>query len=325
MKIRESLSIVDCVQKWGNATSIALLDPLCAIFSTPNNDGIIGYKIASRCAVVFGDPVCDAKDMPGLIHDFHAFCYLHNKQVIYLAISECFKQWAMQTHCRIAIGFGDEIILNPQRDPCASKGKNASSLRNKYSFSMKQGITVSEYKGGDTDLEQSIEELAQKWLQGRKGLQMCLLHVDMFAHRTNKRWFYAHYKGQIVGVMMLNRLDAQAGWVMNLLVLAHDAPTTTSEFLLMRTLDVLRAEGCSVMTIGPSPGVQLGTIDGLARFTTWLTRKIYAFAKKICKLGNRQRYWKKFHPQMQPLYIVSSGRLGFGQIFAIMKALNLHK
>ncbi len=324
MKLGEIYSIVECVQNWGNAASIALLDPACKIFRSPGVAGIIGYKIVSKCAIVFGDPVCPPANIAELTHDFHAYCHQIKKRVIYIAASQHFMSWALQIRCRIALAVGDEIILNPQANPCASKGKNASSLRNKYSFSIKQGIVVKEYTGNDEALEKKIEAVGKQWLESRKGPQVCLLRLDIFAERSNKRWFYAEYKGEIVGVLMLNRINAYGGWVMNMLMLSGTAPTTTSEFLLLSTFDMLRAEGCSFFSIGTSPTVQLHTTQGLGRASRWIVRRAYALAKKIFKLSDRQRYWKKFSPQLHPTYVLfSSNRLGFYEILGIMRALNV--
>src|ERR1700733_11495459 len=57
-------SVVDYVQKWGHASSIALFDPACKIFSDPDVDGVIGYRLQSKCVIVFGDPVCAPSDTP---------------------------------------------------------------------------------------------------------------------------------------------------------------------------------------------------------------------------------------------------------------------
>ena len=123
---------------------------------------------------------------------------------------------------------------------------------------------------------------------------------------------------------MLNRINAFGGWVMNMLMLSGNAPTTTSEFLLLSAFDALRAEGCGFFSIGTSPTKQLSATQGLGRVSRWLARKAYALAKKIFKLGDRQRYWKKFAPQLQPTYVLfSSSRLGFYEILGIMRALNV--
>lgn len=83
-------SIADAVRCWGNAVSLALLDPSCSHFTIPLHDGVIGYKFSSLYAVVFGGPVCPEKSIEPLVTAFHSFCLQKNKKIIYLAGSKSF-------------------------------------------------------------------------------------------------------------------------------------------------------------------------------------------------------------------------------------------
>ena len=76
----ENKTVAQQISRWGNAASIALLDPSCNIFSVPHLEGIIGYRIASQYAIVFGDPVCEQKVIKDLLSSFHEHCALHKKK-----------------------------------------------------------------------------------------------------------------------------------------------------------------------------------------------------------------------------------------------------
>jgi len=317
-------SVAQYVQQWGNSASLALLDPACKIFSAPGLDGIIGYRIESKTAVVFGDPICSAADIPRLTRAFHDYCHSLNKTIVYVSASQDFTDWALAHVCKSVVGFGDEIILNPMNNPKLDKGRKASVLRNKWNQSIREGIVVKEYVGIDGNLEAAIEQVKVKWIQGRKGAQIYLYHIDLFSDRINKRWFYAEYKGTVVGVLMLNKLNAHQGWVLNIMMTTPDAPNTTSEFIVLSVLDIIRTEGCSFFTVGTTPGVGLGTIQGLSKPTIWFARYVYAIAKKVFNLGDRQRYWRKFHPSTRSLHLLfSQPSIRPGDIMAVMRALNV--
>lgn len=325
MKLPNNRSIADYVEKWGNSTSIALLDPSCKFFFVEYIDGIIGYRLEARCAVVIGDPVCVPEEMPHLVCAFHDYCKQNKHIVIYSIVSEQFVEWALkQGFCRWAAAIGDEIILDPQSDPRAMKGKKGSSLRNKYLFSVRQGIVVHEYAGNDPIIEHQLDTLQKRWLETRKGPQICFFSkIDLFSDFEKKRYFYARYKNTIVGIAMLNRLENTKGWVLNMLMKTSDAPTTTSEFLIMSILDILRQEGCPFLTIGTAPAPKIGRIEGLSTFCTWFVRVSFRLVNKIFNLGGRQRYWDKFQPKMAPTFIMSSRqRIGLREALGIARAFN---
>ena len=99
---------------------------------------------------------------------------------------------------KTALSMGDEIIVNPQVDPLSLRGKHASSLRNIYSLQKKNDLRFHEYCDQDNHLEHSMEKLGHDWLQERKGPQTSLMNVDIFSHRSNKRFFYVQEKDRII-------------------------------------------------------------------------------------------------------------------------------
>lgn len=311
------------IQKWGNAATIALLDPSCRIFTIPTVDGVIPYKIHLNCAVVFGDPACSPDDMPELIDAFHTYCKAQRKRVVYVVASEQFVTWAFKNYRCSTLEIGHEIILDPLYDPKARSGPHANLLRRKYNHSIREGITVKEYMGNDALLEKAMEQVAVDWLKARSGPQVYISRIEVFSYRANKRWFYAEHAGKIIGVMIMNRIDARNGWVVHVLLVTPEAPKTTSEFIVLCALDVLRAERCRFFSIGPLPGEQLGKIEGLGLFSTILARKIYKASIKVFKLSDRQRYWKKFQPQLQPSFVLfNHPSVRLKEVCAIMRAYN---
>lgn len=319
----ENYNVAEYVHRWGNAASIALLDPSCSIFTTDLVDGVIGYRFASQYAVVFGDPVCPVDSRDNLMKEFNTFCSQQGKSVIYIATSEPFMQWSMNRYCGSAIECGNEIILDPCSDPTKRTGKKASLLRNKYNQSIREGIHVQEYCGYDEQLEEVMQQVRDCWLQNRKGPQLYLLQINMFTDREHKRWFYAKHEDRVVGVVMLNRIDAYNGWVLNILMVMPDAPTTTSEFLILSTLAILREEECPFFSIGMVPREQLGRIEGLSTFSQWLARHTFTVAKRIFRLDDRERYWKKFHPSRQPTFVLfSKSHITIAEVIGICRALN---
>jgi lysylphosphatidylglycerol synthetase-like protein (DUF2156 family) len=320
-KISESIPI-ELIKRWGGASSITMMDPICKHFSIPQIDGVIGYRSEFGCAIVYGDPLCHPNDWPILVQSFHEYCERRFKSIIYVTASEHFSQWAMQHICHALIEFGEEIFADTQNEIIT--GSRGHLLRKKMNRSQKEGVAVKEYLIPNPHLESAMEQLANDWLNGRKGPQIYLSHVFLFTERTGKRWFYAVKDDHILGVVLLIQLDACQGWALHLLMTAPNCPVGTSERLIITILDTLRKEGCRHLTFGSTPGKELGKIIGLNPLSSWVARKGFNSAKSIFRLDGRREFLKKFQTQSKPSFLLfSNPHIGIRQVLALTRAFNV--
>lgn len=323
----KTYSKADYVQQWGHPTSVGLFDPLCEIYSVPEFDGVIGYRWQSKNAVVIGDPLCPQENLLMLVTAFSAYCKSHGKNIIYMATSDHFAQWALEHKlyaCSIEIG--SEIILNPMLNPLAGTGKNASRLRNKHSLAIKDGLEVKEYTGYDPIIEQKIEEVAALWKQNRKGPQIYLSHITILSDRSYKRYFYVEQNNIMLGVLVLNRIDGYKGWFINILMLQAQAHNSSSEFILLKALEILRHEECRHLSVGVNAGNELGQLYGFNSFISWAARKVHYLISRLFQLDNRERYWNKFNPTKRPSFVLfARQRVRLRDAIDILHALNVGK
>lgn len=316
-------NIAEYIRQWGNAISLALLDPACNFFTIPTHEGVIGYKCISHYVIVFGDPVCPPESLEALMMAFHYFCVNNKKKIIYIATTEKFTQFALKNYCHISIEIGVNLSLNPIDDVISKTGRTASGLRNKINQSKRFGIEIREYKNFDAEIEQEMHKVHALWLQHRKGVQIYLYPVDFFTDRPNKRWFYALHNKEIVGILMLNRIDSHAGWALNILMIKPDAPSTVSEYILLSVFETLRLENCKHFSVGAIPADTLGNIEGCGVISKWFARRLYILAKKFFNLENRFRYWKKFNPYTQRAFVMlSHSTIKISDIWSIIHALH---
>lgn len=316
--------ILDCIQQWGNHCSVAFFDPSCQFFSLDKVDGMIGYRATKNTAVVFGDPVCPPERQLLLTQAFHTYNRQQKKRILYIGASELFTdQLLQQKLCRSALSIGNEVILDTTIDPTAHRGADGSSLRNKWRHSIRQGLAVHEYTGYDITLEQQLEALHQRWLAGRKGPQIYLAKTDLFTHRKHRRWFYATYQNNIVGLLVLTHINAQQGFVINFLLLCPNAPTTTSEFIILSALQQLGQEASATISAGLIPQIQIQTIHGFGALTQQLIHRSYALAHKRYKLHRKHQYWNKFAPLRKKLFVLfEHPRMRMSDLISILRALH---
>jgi lysylphosphatidylglycerol synthetase-like protein (DUF2156 family) len=319
----ETLTLEQCVTKWGGSISEAILESNCQHFSIPEIEGVIGYRLAENCAIILGDPICAEEDKPRLAHAFESYCKENHLSFIYFITSETFAKWAINHSCKILIEVAEEIIFDPSFD--STLGHKGHRLRNRINHAQNSGLSVHEYLTHDEELEKNILNVGKEWLKERHGPQIYLGDLNFFKNKTDRRWFYLqNNKKEIKGMAMLRQLDASQGWLLKFLIVTPDTPRGTSELLMTFLLETLRKEGCRYLTYGMVPADKLGEVIGMNTFMTYLTKVAFKITKWIFHLEQRKLYWQKFHPRDEKVYLLfSSPSIGIKEIKALSLAMKI--
>ena len=315
--------LLEYVRLWGGAASEAVLDPLCKTFTTAGVEGFIAYRDQPECAVAIGDPVCAAHHVSELATAFHDYCKNNQKSVVYILVSKEYEQFLMQNFCKVSLEFGQEIILNPASENLL-KGARGKVLRQKINHAKQSQVTVNEYLEEDQSLEEQMVQVGRQWLKNRHGPQVHISQIELFSNRSGKRWFYAKHDQKIVGVLMLNQLQAKQGWLFDRVMATQEAPNGTNELLIATAIEHVQKDGCNYISLGLVPGDRLGDIKGLSKITGWLIRQLYSLIKLILPIKKLKRFWKKFHPKEEPAFILfSKPSISFLEIRSLFRALNV--
>jgi lysylphosphatidylglycerol synthetase-like protein (DUF2156 family) len=322
-EIPDSL-VAQYIHQWGNADSVALLDPRFSIFHVPHIQGMIGYRREAGRAVVFADPLCADHDIPILIREFHDYAQDKFKGVVYALASDRFLQIALAQGMHSVLQIGHELVLDPTHNILQDNGSTVRKLRNKFNHAKREGIVLKEYQENDPVFEKKLEEVVEEWLKGRTGLQSYHSTVDPFAHPEIKRWFYAEYNNRLVGLIILNRIGAYNGWMLNRLIILPNVPYGTSEFCVLSVLEILRHEGCTFFSVGTVPDSKLGDMYGLNVVYRSLFALVFKVARQFLELDGLQRYWQKFKPKKIPSYVLFNKRwLSPSDVIAIIRTFNV--
>lgn len=311
------------VRKWADTNTDALLESKTETFSIPSVDGLIGYRIEAKNAIVYGDPVCAPKDKGILAKAFQDKCSKQNLGVVYTIVSESFAKWGVQELNGSSIEFGKRFILNPLNHSFHQTGEKASLARRKMRHALKEGATVFEYTEEDLKVKKQMEEAAENWKQTRHGFQVHFSNFHLFENRLGKRWFYAKYNDSVVGFLVLNQLQAYQGWLLNHVMMTKEAPHGTTELLVITALQTLEKENCHFVLAGPIPSRQLGKMEGLNLFTKLFAKGVYKAAQILLNLDRHQSFWEKFQPQEEGSYLLFPQKnLNVSSISSLLKAYN---
>jgi lysylphosphatidylglycerol synthetase-like protein (DUF2156 family) len=312
--------IVEMVRKWGGPTCDAVLDPTMSFFETPDVEGIVGYRIANGCAVVFGDPICPEGEREKLSKAFHQSM---DVPIVYIWASKPYAQWAIENVCQCFIECGVEYFFNNPTDPRSHSGPHGSLIRRKIKQAMRDGVSVQEYVGSNLTIETGINRVKDLWLDGRHGLQVHISNAYLFEDAHGKRWFYAKQGDQIIGVVVLNRLDARNGWMMNHLMVIPDAPHGVSEFLISTAFETLEKEKSPYATVGAVAASKVGEIRGMNLLFKACARLAFKLSSKFMHLDRLNIYWGKYQPEIAPAYLLfSRDKIGLREIIGLKNAID---
>ena len=314
--------LVLTIRQWGGVSSGGILDDNCLHFKDQAIPGLIGYRLVTKVAVVLGDPVCAPEYKEALALAFHDFCANKKFDVIYIMTSEDFALWAQQKLTPVLIEFGTTLFLNPADNPYHHPGSPSKALRKKVHNCLHKGVTVKEYRGNDIDIETAIDDIVSFWKNARKGPQIHLCQPSPFKDIIGKRWFYAEQDKKIIGSLILNELKAEDSWLLNNVMIRENSPNGLSELLVISVLNVLEAEGCNSVTIGPIPRNKLGKIIGLNSFTSFIPKIIYKASQYFFNLSGHETFWEKFQPRQQGSYLIFPHQnISYATIKAIINSL----
>jgi lysylphosphatidylglycerol synthetase-like protein (DUF2156 family) len=322
---RPFYSDVELVRRYGGPVSHAALNPSLSLFRIPDIDGLIGFQLVQRCAVVQGDPVCASEYKSALADAFASYCTNKGWGFLYTSVTADMKDYAKKGN-HTMMEFAGFLIADPQDDP--EIGHQGHHLRQHLNNTRRSGVSVIEYWGEtnpNMQVEAQIAATCKQWLKARHGLQMYLGHPRLFDDRHGRRWFIAEYNGRVIGMLSMLKIGCfECDYLINLVFSSPIAPLYTNELLIVTALQALRKEDVKTVCLGVGPLEILGKIEGSDGFTEFLSRKLYQLASRILNLKGRSECWNKFHiTRREPMYLVfQSSRIGLREIIALFRALN---
>ncbi len=136
--------VVELVRRHGGPLSHTALDPSRSIFRTPSIDGLIGFLVLWRCAVVLGDPICAPGQKAALANAFALHCEDQGWSILYVAATANLQTYACERGYA-SMEFAELLMADPRDNP--EEGPKARHLRQHLNHTRRMGVTVREYLG----------------------------------------------------------------------------------------------------------------------------------------------------------------------------------
>ena len=296
----------------GRSTNASFLDASYRIYLPADRQAAVCFKRSKNVAVVYGDPLCDSRDISRVFESFRAFCRRQRWRVAVVGAGPI-----LADHARAGgwgcMEFGVESIFDPMTNPILDETAGKTIVRfNRKLFHT--GVKFHVYdpsRGICPKLERDLLAIYHDWREARlqRGAPQTYSTVlNPFAMpRVCRHIYTTGPDGQVNGFASLVRLGASGGYLLEPCIAAAHAPKGITEFLTTHALGLLRDEGVDYMTFGLAPLPELGQMTGMPSVFVDATRAVYRTTFNALSLGGKKLFHEKFKPEDDrrvPLHIL---------------------
>lgn len=149
----------------------------------------MGYIPQNGFAVTFGNPLCEQKQMPGVIRSYLQFLQEKELKPVWACIDrEAERVLAEELGWSAIIAVAEERLNPIEVDPAS----NDKTVRRKIHRAEREGVKIVEVEGEmEQDVKRALEERCREWEANRKGTQIHLTGVRPFDDMQHRKYFYA--------------------------------------------------------------------------------------------------------------------------------------
>lgn len=295
------------MQHGWNATCYQIINPGIEHWFDPSGDAVVGFVRSHGFRVVAGAPVCALERLADVVSDFEASAASEGERVCYFGAEARLEELTRddRRHGRVLLGAQPVWAPSRWRAIIASH----ASLRAQLSRARNKGVSIEEWSAERAMRSAELRAVLERWLLGR-GLPPLhfLVEPATLGRLFDRRTFVARDDRGVVGFAVASPVPGRAGWLVEQLVRAPDAPNGTTELLVDATMRSVAADGATYVTLGLSPLSH--RIGSAAQVQLWL-RLLLAWTRehgrRFYNFVGLDRFKAKFHPERwEPVYAISS-------------------
>lgn len=308
----EQARVLALLKRYGwNATSFQVLEPGFRYWFD-GEDACVAYVDTGHAWVAAGAPIAAPEQLRAVAEHFIEAARAEGRRACFFATERRFSPDEPFTSLHI----GEQPVWEPTRWEEALRA--SKSLREQLRRARAKGVVVRELPASalaspESPERQAMERLVSDWLRARALAPMgFLVAVHLFGHLAERRFFVAEREGRVVALLAVVPIYARAGWFLEDLLRAKEAPNGTAELLVDAALRAAAAEGRQYVTLGLAP--LAGEVSGWLRAARRWSRAFYDFE-------GLHAFKAKLRPQRwDPIYLTHPS--GTGSTRAVMDALS---
>jgi lysylphosphatidylglycerol synthetase-like protein (DUF2156 family) len=214
----------------------------------------VNYTEHGKVWLAAGEMLAADENLISATNRFLQAASRHKKIVAFLPTTEKFARLIADSSELKAVKIGASPYFALQNwNP---RGNKAKKLRAGLSQARRSTIKVQEISEIKDCFRTEVDGLCRDWLKTRRSIIELgwLFKLSPFQNEENKRFFVARNDaGKLVGFLMASPIPARAGWYLEDVLRASDAPNGTADLLVFETMKILAAEGVQLVTLGTAP------------------------------------------------------------------------
>lgn len=267
-------------------------------------EGMVAYGTYESTCVALADPIAASpEDRRTLLREFLEFANTHGWTAVFLGVEPA--NLSLYTDSNLhQLKIGEAARIDLAAIDTLSRSKNNRNIINRFT---KAGFTTELTSlRRQPSLINELETVSNDWLgqNKRSERQFAMGHFDPHYLQQSQLFVVRDMAGKLIAFTNLqpNFSDHQRASI-DLMRMRADAPTNTMDFLFLRLIQQLAADGWHEFDLGLAP------LSGLAKGPTSerSLHLLYQYANRWFAFKGLRRFKEKFHPDWQPVYIVHTG------------------
>ena len=289
------------IANYGDSSNTAWLDGRFDVWREPNTGAAVGYCAQKRNALIVGDPLCDASQVPSVITEFLAHIAACGLKPVWLMASADVEE-VLSTR----FGWCSLTCTADQRIPDIRQNaaRHDPEIQRKVRHARKEGVSVHAYGLSETvppALQAECDERIALWLANRRGAQARLTRVQPWTDQAHRQYFFARdARGTLCCLVVLAQLAPAHGFQVKWALNFPDAPSGAIEHTILAALDAVSSTS---ITFGTAASTRIAPVHGLSGVAFHILSAVYnGFAEKL-HLFSKGDFREKLGAINDPTYI----------------------
>jgi lysylphosphatidylglycerol synthetase-like protein (DUF2156 family) len=281
-----------------NAHGLVSISPDACAWADPEGRGSICYLSIGGTWLAAGDPFAAQEDLFEVAKGFIEAAARANKLVSFVPSTIRFAKLAKRLGLdAVPIGVAPYFDLQSW----APRGDRAKKVRAGINQARRAGVKI-EWAGSGEVSEDEVTMLCRSWLDTRRSVEFgWLFALEPLRFKERKHFFIARdSKERMIGLLAASPIPARDGWYLEDILRHPEAPTGTSDLLIVEGMAELASRGATMATLGTAPAARLDMGEPYSQGNHLLLNTILAgFATHMEAIYNFQglkRFKTKFAP-----------------------------
>jgi phosphatidylglycerol lysyltransferase len=286
------------------------------IFTLPEHNAFIAYRVSRNFAVVLENPVAANNDeMKKCIISFSKYCYENGlKDIYYRVPKESLPVYSELSRKSLFLGQEGVVDLNT----FTLEGGEKKSIRNALNKIAEQGYTTHVYSPPLLDgLIQKLKTVSEEWLKLSERNEI-IFSQGMFVEKEIKEQTVITVENReekIIAFLNIIPDYAENEGTYDLLRKTADAPNGIMDYIHIELFKYFKNSGIRYLNLGFAP---LSGLDDPHSFPEKSMKFAYEKIRSFSHFKGQRDYKEKFNPQWKDKYLVYSNDYDLLQVPAVL-------